>query len=81
MIPTPDKSETDFICQKGTSLEKAAKESPDKWYIPLEHYNRITENLLSELGETQERLNRFKGGTLLLGLLSLFLLLLLLVNR
>jgi hypothetical protein len=49
MIFKRDESETDYLCHKGASLQKVALETPDKFYIPLEHYTRVTENLCLEL--------------------------------
>jgi hypothetical protein len=54
MIFKRDESETDATCHKGESLQKVAAESPEKWYIPLEHYTRVTENLCFELRELYE---------------------------
>jgi hypothetical protein len=38
-------AEIDSICHKGESLKKAATDSPEKWYIPLEQYERMTEKV------------------------------------
>ena len=60
MILKRDESETDCICHKGISLQKVAVESPEKFYIPLEHYTRITENLLFDLGKMGDELKILK---------------------
>ena len=54
MIFEKDESETDYRCHKGESLQKIATESPEKWYIPLEHYTRVTENLCLELRQLRD---------------------------
>jgi hypothetical protein len=60
MILKRDESETDCLCHKGTSLQKVAVESPDKFYIPLEHYTRVTENLCLELRNMRDKLKALK---------------------
>lgn len=60
MILKRDESETDCICHKGISLQKVAVESPEKFYIPLEHYTRITENLLFDLRAARDELKILK---------------------
>lgn len=57
MIFKKDESETDCTCHNGESLQKVAIQSPDKFYIPLEHYTRITENLSLELRELRKELH------------------------
>ena len=54
MIFERDESDTDYICRKGESLQKVAVELPEKWYIPLEHYVRVTENLCLELRQLRD---------------------------
>jgi hypothetical protein len=54
MIFERDESDTDATCHRGESLQKVAVESPEKWYIPLEHYTRVTENLCFELRELHD---------------------------
>jgi len=60
MIFKRDESETDFVCHKGESLQKVAMQSPDKFYIPLEHYTRITENLCLSLSELRSEMHSLK---------------------
>jgi hypothetical protein len=79
MILERDESETDCVCHKGSSLQKVATESPEKWYIPLEHYTRITENLGLELRESWEDVSRLRVRLRLFQITAGILLLLLIV--
>jgi tRNA G46 methylase TrmB len=43
MITNKEETEIDYTCHKGESLQKAALQSPEKYYIPLECYERLAE--------------------------------------
>jgi hypothetical protein len=60
MILKRDESETDSVCHKGESPQKAAIQSPNKFYIPLEHYTRITENLCLSLSKLRSEVHTLK---------------------
>ena len=44
------------MCYRGIGLQKVALESPDKWYIPFEHYDRVTTSLCDKLSIARQEL-------------------------
>jgi hypothetical protein len=60
MIFKRDDSETDYVCHKGESLKKVASETPEKFYIPLERYTRVTENMCFDLNNLRAEIKALK---------------------
>jgi hypothetical protein len=69
------RAEIDAICHKGESLIKAARDAPEKWYIPLEEYERIREMVRETAKEAKGLRNdvlvwRWVAGALLAALIA-----------